>query len=221
MTFWQQRRIPITRGWGPCKRTNRVPVSEHYSHQGADGITRDWDWQVGLDPGAFVRRGGMFPPYDDFPYLGFRETRPGGPGWISRGRPGDGRGNRGLNELLDEILARGMQEDEDRRAISERRADEFRARWLRLHDEENACRDNFPKHLQEYDDRTRQPISDDRLTGLRAEAESYEQRRRQREDEQNRRDRDREREILDARLGRRTREELGDYGFMDFRRQGW
>ena len=151
----------------------------------------------------------------------FVKSRPGGPFVIRRVEiAGDRLSNRGLNELLDDILAQRMQENEDRQAMSERRADDFRTRWLRIHDEANAIRDRLGGHAQEYRDRTSQPISDERLSILRAEAEGYERRRQRRDEEQNRRDRERERELVDASLGRRAREDLQDYGFVEFRRPG-
>lgn len=46
---YERRRIPITRGWGPCKQTDWVPVEEFY--QGRNSRTvRTFLRAVGLDP---------------------------------------------------------------------------------------------------------------------------------------------------------------------------
>ncbi|ETI29414.1 hypothetical protein G647_01867 [Cladophialophora carrionii CBS 160.54] len=212
MTFWQQRRIPINKGWGPCKRTHWVPVNEHYSVQGLDGMTRTWDWRVGIEPGAFAPTGGFYTS-GNMGYGGFLERGPGGPLVVVRDRDrGHGLSNRAINGLLDDILARDP--DDDRRAASERREDEFRARWLALHNEGNACRDRFGGHIETYESRTTQPINDSRLTSLRAEAATYADRGKQRAEEQARRDRERLWELRDADLGREAREDLEDYGFV-------
>jgi hypothetical protein len=48
---YERRRIPITTGWGPCKRTNWVPVNEYYTD--SDGRRRRTFFRaVGLDPEA-------------------------------------------------------------------------------------------------------------------------------------------------------------------------
>jgi hypothetical protein len=120
--------------------------------------------------------------------------------------------NGALNDLLDDILARDP--DDDRRAASERREDEFRARWLALHNEGNAYRDKFGSHIEAYEASTSQPINDSRLSSLRAEAATYAERGKQRADEQERRDRERLWELRDADLGREAREDLEDYGFI-------
>ncbi|KIW88895.1 uncharacterized protein Z519_10379 [Cladophialophora bantiana CBS 173.52] len=213
MDFRQVRRIPITKGWGPCKRTHWVPVSDYESWQTPDGFTHTSHWSVGIDPWApGIRRPRILLADHDLQYLGFRETRPGGPGWLLC--PGLGE----VNEILDAAYARDQQELEERRAIEERRADEYRRKWLALHEAQTAT-NRLPQHMEEYHNQMQRPINDDRLRGLQTDAESYAERKRQREEEQRRRDRERERELRDAELGRRTREDLEDYGFVPVTRR--
>ncbi|KIX92289.1 uncharacterized protein Z520_12035 [Fonsecaea multimorphosa CBS 102226] len=219
MSFREVRRIPITRGWGPCKRTHWVPVSDYEMWQTPDGFTHTSHWRVGIDPWALGTRGPeIYPARDDIRYVGFRETRPGGPGWLLG--PGVERirdGNWSLaeiNEVLDGGYARDRQELEDRRAIEERRTDEYRRRWLALHEASTGTQNRLAQHMEDYNNAMQMPIANDRLTSLRRDAESYSERRRQREEEQHKRDRQRERELRDAALGRRVDEDLEDYGFV-------
>ncbi|OAL38684.1 hypothetical protein AYO20_01890 [Fonsecaea nubica] len=218
MSFREVRRIPVTKGWGPCKRTHWVPISDYEAYQTPDGFTHTSHWRVGVDPWALgLRRPGIFLADDDIRYVGFRETRSGGPGGQ---RIRDGHWSFGeLNEILDGVYARDQQELEDRRAIEERRTDEFRRRWLTLHERSVGTQDQLTRHMEDYQSIMQMPIANERLTSLRAEAESYAERRRQREEEQQIRDRQRERELRDAEIGRRTREDLADYGFVPVTRR--
>ncbi|KAJ9611359.1 hypothetical protein H2200_004543 [Cladophialophora chaetospira] len=211
MTFWQQQRIPVSRGWGPCKRTKWVPVSEHYSHQGADGYTRVRDWRVNLDPGVLYPTGGYYGA-GNTGYLGFVERGPRRP-VVDRDR-GDRWNNRGVDELLRDVFAQGRQNEEDRQAGAERRTDAHRAV---IGDFDGRIRDiegRIDKHVEDYLRNLNAPISDERLTLLRAEAEVYADRGRQRADEQQRRDLERWREMHNAAIGRDFRRDMETSGFV-------
>jgi hypothetical protein len=232
MQSFHQTRIPITTGWGPCKRTHWVPVNERVSYDAADGRTYFHNWSVGLDPGAFghpshtsypqAGRGQQVIVIRDGPDHGYNH-RAGGNGyhgWDGGGGGGGGwRGNgwdtQTLNELLDEMQARELQNAEYQE-IRAHRADLRRTAMLDSpgpHDDP-ADNERICAYLDEYSNRTTGPVADERLTELRREAEFWANRTREREEEQERRDRKRERELRDADLGRRTRRELDEFGFV-------
>ncbi|OAP58817.1 hypothetical protein AYL99_06114 [Fonsecaea erecta] len=168
-----------------------------------------------MDPWAPGIRRPAIPLVDgEIRYLGYRETRPEGE------RIREGSWSLGeINEILDGVYVRDQQELEDRRAIEERRTDEYRRRWLTLHEQSISIPDRLAQHMEDYQNTMQMPITSDRLTSLRAEAESYAEKRRQREEEQYKRDRQRERELRDAELGRRAREDLEEYGFVPVTRR--
>jgi len=86
---YTRRRIPITKGWGPCKRTHWVPVNEHYTERHGPRL-RTFSRAVGIDPDAHLPTQlhdsvvYVLPDDDDrHRYVGFRERdfRPGDAAW--------------------------------------------------------------------------------------------------------------------------------------------
>ena len=155
--------------------------------------------------------GGGYWPNDTW-YGGFRERRPNGD-FVFVPRD-DGWDNREVNNLLDDLLARRMQDNEDRRAGAERRADAARAVQKDYEDQIRAIEGRFGDRVNGYADQIQMPISDERLTGLRAEAEIYAQRERERREHQAQRDLDRRRELLDREFGRSMRRDMERDGFV-------
>ncbi len=146
-------------------------------------------------------------------HVGYVERGSGGSAWVPRDG-GDPWNNRGVNELLDDVLARRLQDHEDRQAGWDRRAQEHRDRMggydANIRDIDGRLKD----HLEAYFGRTDGPVSDAHLTMLKAEADVYADRGRQRADEQSRKDFDRLTTQRMEAIGRETARDMGRYGFV-------
>ena len=150
-------------------------------------------------------------------------------GFRERGYGGDwGGGHRGCrwrerdrDQLLDDILERRAQDNEDQRAGIERRAEAGRAIQKDYDDRINAINGRFSGYLDEYARNISGPICDGRLDTLRVEEAVYKDRQRQREEDQADRDRLRAREMKDAAKGRDVRHDFEDHGFTMFGRPRW
>ncbi|EXJ85100.1 hypothetical protein A1O3_05775 [Capronia epimyces CBS 606.96] len=188
---YRRRRIPITKRWGPCKRTYWVPVDEHYT--GNDG-RRGWTFSrtLGLDPDALPERRRLYILDDeDEPreYAGFRELV----GVDRAGHEERGHGRQpeeGWNavwpwqapvpwNVLDPAIAEDLQE------LENMRAQRHQERMDQHNQEINEIDGRAFQHIQRMQENLQDEGDEGRLRRLRAElaAEDENQRRRQEEDE--------------------------------------
>jgi hypothetical protein len=189
-----QRRIPITKGWWPCKRTHWVPVDEQYQYTDTYGITHSYDWHLGLDATAYTPTETRYKTYGNSGtsasrLAGYRGARPMR---MSMAMPSY------QSIMVDDEIFKQLQLEEERRAF-----DDFE---FRLRREREACYNEdmqgyekkFAEYLDAYADATSQPISSGKLAELKREAEGYAERKKQHEIDQYRQDLIREWQLEDA-----------------------
>ncbi|KAK5413329.1 hypothetical protein LTR06_004756 [Exophiala xenobiotica] len=118
--YYERRRIPITKGWGPCKKTHWVPVNEYYTGRNPRTV-RTFLRAVGLNPDAtFETRAAptqqvVYLDNDDnapVRYDGFREREIEAGPW--RYYPGRGRPPIPRDDL-DPAIAQDLRELEEMR----------------------------------------------------------------------------------------------------------
>jgi hypothetical protein len=208
MSLFQQR-IPITKGWWPCKRKHWVLVNEQYQYTDPYGINRSYEWHLGLDPtactpmatfygthGDFRPSGSRLPGYHD---AGCRDARSV---MTSMAVPSY-RSMMGGNDMFRQLqLEEKRPEDDD----SEFRL--RREREARYHEGMQGYEKKFTEYLDAYADATSQPVSDEKLAELKKEAEDYAERKKQHEFEQYRRDQIREWQLEDAAQWRALEEDI-------------
>ncbi|KAK6379103.1 hypothetical protein LTS17_006807 [Exophiala oligosperma] len=154
---YERRRIPITSGWGPCKRTDWVPVEEHYRGRNSRTV-RTFLRVVGLDPeSAYVTRSvNRNRPMLDFghggdddngrdlarQYAGFRERElhPG----LWRYHHVDDAPAPAQSHDIDRVIANDLQE------LEQFRAQRFENRMGELNAEINAIDVRYWDRIQEY-----------------------------------------------------------------------
>ncbi|EXJ85865.1 hypothetical protein A1O1_06234 [Capronia coronata CBS 617.96] len=193
---YRRRRIPITKGWGPCKRTYWVPVDEHY--RGNDGRrTRTLSRTIGLDPDALPerRRGGVYYLDDDYEprdYAGFREImhddRAGRDERVQQRYPDEG-----WNavwpwqppipwDALDPAIAEDLQQ------LENMRAQQHQERMDRQNQEINEIDGRAVQHIQGMQENQQEGGDEGRLQRLRAEMAADDENRRRRREEDDRRE---------------------------------
>lgn len=210
--YYERRRIPFTKGWGPCKKTHWVPVNEYYTGRNPRRV-RSFLRTVGIDPQAQFERHRMPVVYLDdiervpWRYAGFRERTPGDPNW--RYYPEDGWN--GVPpwqppipwEALDPVIA------DDLRQLEEQRAQQHRENIDQINAEIAAIDGRYQEHIDRYEENMRGGVVDPggRLRGLRREISllnNWEERRRE---EDNRRDARERRHALEDDIRRQMEQE--------------
>ncbi|KAJ4503664.1 hypothetical protein HRR83_008855 [Exophiala dermatitidis] len=193
---YMRRRIPITRGWGPCKQTYWLPVDEHYTgNNGRRG--RIVSWTLGLNPDALHdrHREVHHDDGDGLPgrYGGYRE-RPEYGGQRYPRHP-----DQGWNAVwpwqppvpwnaLDPAIAEDLQQLENMRAQRHRERIERQNREIAEID------GRAIQHIQGMQDNLRDQGDEGRLRRLRAELAVADENRQRREQDHARAQQERERE---------------------------
>ncbi|KAK4946051.1 hypothetical protein LTR10_014853 [Elasticomyces elasticus] len=177
--YYGRRRIPITRGWGPCKRTQWVPTNEYYTGRNPRRV-RTFFRAVGIDPDAQFERHRIPIIYldddDHVPihYAGFRERGPGDANW--RYYP-EGGGNSVPprqppipRDTLDPVVAEALQH------LEETGAQQHRDNINQINAQINVIDGRYRDHINTYEENMRGGIVDSggRLGDLRNEISLHE-----------------------------------------------
>ncbi|KAI1620910.1 hypothetical protein EDD37DRAFT_639271 [Exophiala viscosa] len=189
--YYGRRRVPVTRGWGPCKRTHWVPTNEYYSGRNPRRVQAFFR-AVGIDPDAQFERHRIPIIYldddDQVPmqYAGFRERGPGDPNWRYYPEGGGNGALPGQNPMpydaRNPIIAEALQQRE------ETRAQQHRDNINQITQQINVIDGRYRDHINTYEDNMRGGIVDPggRLGDLRNEISLHERLERFREDDNRR-----------------------------------
>ncbi|KIW11097.1 hypothetical protein PV08_10396 [Exophiala spinifera] len=198
--YYERRRIPITRGWGPCKQTDWVPVEEFY--QGRNSRTvRTFLRAVGLNPDSSLetRAVDRFRPIvhldggdddannnngrDFLQYAGYRERELHAGPW--RWHPVGGPPAPAQIHEVDRVIANDLQE------LEQFRAQRFEHRIGELNAQINEIGGRYQQQIQEY----HQALAAEGVGPQRELREVQDALRRMRQDDELRRQEDERREV--------------------------